>query len=101
MEPSHVTIHSLNKNEKEETVLSNPDTTALILQTVEKNFHRNIFFFFCMTETYAKAYEPSVSVPSGFIFFKLLFYSLLFKYFVYIFSEAFLQSLPAQTESQL
>lgn len=39
-----------------------------------------------------KAYEPSVSVPSGFIFFKLLFYSLLFKYFVFTFCEAFLQS---------
>lgn len=36
-----------------------------------------------------KAYEASVSVPSGFIFFKLLFYSLLFKFFVYIFLKAF------------
>lgn len=43
-----------------------------------------------------KAYEASVSVPSGFIFLKLLFYSLLFKFFspLLVYSFLFLRLPP-------
>ena len=75
------------KLEKENSgkFLKNLHRLNFILQTDEKtrNEHKNIKSRRKENkrDLCGKACEANVSVPSGFIFFKLLFYSLLFKFF--------------------